>query len=197
MPSATELPSTRLAWCLALALAVTACASPPAPPPPAPAPLLPAEPPPPPPAPAPSPSDLATRQALAASDRARALPPADLAREQSRLGDGTSGPQATLELAMVLAQSHVPADTLRAIALLETLGKSGAPEAAPWQPVARLLASRLAEQRRLEETIERQNQQLRDQQRRLDQLNDKLEALKAIERNLVTRPGAAGGSPPR
>ena len=74
------------------------------------------------------------------------------------------------------------------------LMRSTAPEAAPWQPVARFLASRYAEQRRMEEQIERQSQQARDNQRKLEQLNEKLEALKAIERSLTTRPPAGGAA---
>lgn len=154
---------------------------------------VPAPPPPPPAPPVATASDLATRHVLAATERVRSLPPAELARELARLGDGSAGPQATMELAVALAQSPHPADTVRALVLLDGLQRNPSPDAAAWHPVARLLAAGLAEQRRLEETVERQNQQLRDQQRRLEQLNDKLEALKAIERNLVTRPGAAPG----
>ena len=63
-------------------------------------------------------------------------------------------------------------------------------------PLARLLASRYAEQRRLEEQLDKQNQQLRDVQRRLDQTNERLEALKAIERSLTSRSPAAPTSAP-
>ncbi len=54
-------------------------------------------------------------------------------------------------------------------------------------------------QRRLEEQLERQTQQLREAQRRNDQLNERLEAVRAIERSLTTRPAppaAAQASPP-
>jgi hypothetical protein len=172
------------------------CAVPPSAQPPAPPPEIPAAPrPAPPPAPPiAQPSDLATRQVLAAYDRLRNLASPDLAREQTRLGDGGAGPQAALELALtlVLPPSHTPADTTRALGLVEGVLRNTAPEAAAWQPVARLLQGRLQEQRRLEDTVERQNQQARDTQRRVDQLNDKLEALKAIERSLVTRPPLSG-----
>ena len=62
--------------------------------------------------------------------------------------------------------------------------QAGGDEAAAWAPWARLLAGRAAEQRRLEEQFDRLAQQLRDSQRRIDQLSEKLEALKAIERSL-------------
>ena len=72
----------------------------------------------------------------------------------------------------------------------------GNPEAQALHPLARLLASRYGEQRRLEEQLEKQNQQLREVQRRLDQTNDRLEALKAIERSLTSRQPAAPASAP-
>lgn len=145
-------------------------------------------------APTARPEDLATRELLATHDRLRALAPADLQREQARLGDGGADPRAALELALALVQSpsHVPADTARALGLVDGVVRSTAPEAAPWQPIARLLQGRLMDQRRLEDALERQNQQARDAQRRIEQLSDKLEALKAIERSLVTRPSASG-----
>ncbi len=139
-------------------------------------------------------ADAALRDLLAFNDRARQLTPQDLAAEMARLNDEPPGPRTTLQLALLLGQTRSNGDIARALALLEPLLRSTAPEAAPWQPLARLLASRFAEQRRLEEQIERQNQQARDTQRKLDQLNDKLEALKAIERNLTTRPAATGAA---
>ncbi len=82
----------------------------------------------------------------------------------------------------------------RALALLEPLARPNAP--APWQALARLLQSRFAEQRRLEEQLDKQNQQLRDQQRRIEQLGSQLEALKAIERSLTTRPAVPAAPAP-
>ena len=111
--------------------------------------------------------------------------------------DAAGNPAATLENALQLAQSRQPGDLTRAQALLEPLARDGA--AVPWATLARLLQARLADQRRLDEQIERQAQQLRDQQRRLEQLTSQLEALKAIERSLATRPAPplpAGASSP-
>ena len=51
------------------------------------------------------------------------------------------------------------------------------------------------EQRRLEDLLEKQNQQTRDVQRRLDQTNERLEALKAIERSLTSRPPPPATAP--
>lgn len=163
------------------------------PPPPAPGPE--AAPPPlpvaapvaPPPAPPPAPdpaalADAAARRLLAFHERLRESGPVDLAREQARIGDTPDQPGSTLELALLLAQRQQPGDVARALALVEPLTRASAP--APWQAPARLLHARLAEQRRLEEQVERQATQLREQQRRLEQLGAQLEALKAIERSL-------------
>lgn len=198
MPSAID-PCPRLALAiLSCALLASACTTPPPPAPAEPPPPVVLPPPPPPPAPPLAPAatavDLATRQVLAAHERIRALPAPELAREQQRLGDGSASPQAAVELALVLSQNHRAEDSARAVTLLDNLQRSPHPEAPNYLPVARLLSARIAEQRRLEETLDKQAQQARDNQRRLDQANEKLEALKAIERSLVTRPGAASGA---
>jgi len=157
-------------------------------PPPAPAVVvLPA----PPPAPAATPADLATREMLAFQEHARQLAPADLAKEIARFNDAPVGPRAGFELAVLLAQTRSNGDLARALGLLDGVLRSTAPEAAPLQPLARLVAARLTEQRRLEEQLERQSQQARENQRKIEQLNEKLEALKAIERSLTTRPAAS------
>jgi transcription elongation GreA/GreB family factor len=54
--------------------------------------------------------------------------------------------------------------------------------------LAQLLVSNYAEMRRLNENADKANQQARDSQRRLDQLSEKLEALKNIERTLPGQP---------
>lgn len=210
LPAATT-PRRLTRWAAALALGLLAgCAGlpPAAEPAPAPAPAAPAPPPPPapappPPAPPPQPepgaqADAAARRLLAFSERLRELSPAELAREHARLTEGPADPALTLELALLLGTSRSNGDLPRALALLEPLARPGAP--APWQPLARLLQGRLAEQRRLEEQLERQGQQLREQQRRIEQLGSQLEALKAIERSLSARPqtpAAPAAPPPR
>jgi hypothetical protein len=189
MPLPTELPTELPRLCTLSALLVLAgCTA--LNPPPAPAP-----PPPPPPmvAPArplpPDPERLAATAAqrlIAFQERLRDLGPMETAREQLRLGDAADDPGATLELALLLAQGRGNTDVARALTLVEPLARPDA--RAPWQALARLLQARLQEQKRLEEQIERQGQQLRDQQRRIDQLGSQLEALKAIERSLAARP---------
>ncbi|WP_198970225.1 hypothetical protein [Xylophilus sp. ASV27] len=137
---------------------------------------------------------------LAYADRVRAMAPAELAQELSRLNDlqdARRAPFQDMQLVVVLGQTRAPQDTLRAQALLQRLLAQQNDEARRLQPLARLILARYGEQRRLEEMIDRQSQQLRDNQRRIDLLNERLEAVRAIERSL-TRPGAAGSAaPPR
>jgi hypothetical protein len=159
----------------------------------------------PPPAPAPpdpaDAADLASRRFLAYHDQVRQMPANDLANEITRLSalvsaSPTSAPaDSVLELSIALAQQHNGGDLARAIALLEPLTKSSASELAAWQPLARLLLGRVAEQRRLEDQLAREAAQRREQQRSLQLLNEKLEALKAIERSMTTRPPGAPAAP--
>lgn len=181
---------------------------PPAPPPVAPPPPLPAPVPPPPPAPPPAPqvdpSDAAARKLLAYHEQLRQWSPAELGQELTRLNAfvaanaSSAPPSLVLELSLALAHTRNNGDLARAVALLDPIVKSGNPELLPWQPLARLLQGRFAEQRRLEEQLERVNAQLRESQRNLQQTNDKLEALKAIERSLTPRPTTVpAAAPPR
>lgn len=197
---------------LALPLLLAGCtATPPKPPPPS-APVVPAAPPPPPrvmPVEA-EPAAPATQPALSFNpniggplsamlvyaDRLRGLSPADVTSEINRLGDPGDAPAAQMQLALALAQTKVPADLARAAGLLQKVGSNPAPEAQPLQGLARALAARYLEQRRIEDDRDRQVQQLRESQRRIEQLNDRIEALRAIERSF-TRPNApaAPGQP--
>jgi hypothetical protein len=134
-----------------------------------------------------------TLRMLAYAERVRVMPPAELTQEVSRLGDAAS-PETQIQLSLVLSQLRQLPELIRAQELLaRVLGNA---DAQPLHPLARLLASRFAEQRRLEEQLDKQNQQLRDVQRRLDQTNERLEALKAIERSLTSRQPAAPASAP-
>jgi len=202
------LPGRALPAVLAAALLCGACglfAGPPPPPvrpPPAPAPAP--APPPPPVAVAPedlaAPADKAARRLLAYHEKLRLLSPADLAAEIARMdailapGVTTSPPDTLLDLSLALSLQHNPGDLARAASLLEPLAGDAAPELIPWQSIARLLAGRIAEQRRLEEAAEHQASQLRDTQRTMQQLTEKLEALKAIERSMIKRPAGPGGA---
>lgn len=215
-PAAAAWPRLGLLLLL-LAFGVQGCASRGAPPPPqaapaaAPAPATVPPPPlnasglPPPPAPvippparpapapaaveAPAPAAPASVLAmLAYADRLRSLPPSELTQEINRLGDGGGSPPRQMQLALALLQTQQPADGQRAQSLLQRVLAANGPEVQPLHPLARQVASQHATQRRLEEQLDRQAQVLRDQQRRIDQLSDRLDALRAIERSLPSRP---------
>lgn len=192
------------AWALAGgSLALAACtalqpAPPPAPvPPPPPAPVPVPPPPPPPPPPVADPSEGVARRLLAYNEQLRQLSQAELGQELTRLNALVSAnaqaasPQLVMELSLALTHARNNGDIARAAALLDPIVKSTNPDIAPWQPLARLLSVRLVEQRKLEEQLDRQGLQLRETQRNLQQTNDKLEALKAIERSLTARPPSA------
>jgi len=190
------LSPTRAAFALPFAavLALAACKAPPPPAPPPPptpivvAPVVHCEPP-------RDSQDMAARHLLATQDRLGTLSPSDLTVEANRAIDPGSV-EAAMDQALALGMTRTPGDLARAQVILDGVLRNNAPQADPYRSLARLLAFRLSEQHRAEEAADRLASQLRDQQRdsqrRLDQLNDKLEALKAIERNLNTRPGQKG-----
>jgi primosomal protein N'' len=127
-------------------------------------------------------------QGLAAAvdyaDRVRALPAAELGQEIQRLGDTAYAPLPAVQLALALGKIRTTPNTARAQSLLQRVIADPTPEAQALQPFARVLSAQIADQRRADEQAERQAQQLRDAQRRIEQLNDRLEAVRAIERSL-------------
>ena len=138
------------------------------------------------------------------SEKVRGMSGNELSAELQRIGDPADSPTTQMQVALVLAQTRVPADLARALGLLQRVSTSNASDAKPLQPLARTLAARYNEQRRVEDDRDRQVAQLRDAQRRIDQLNDRIEALRAIERSFA-RPAAnaptgsgtpAGGAAP-
>jgi hypothetical protein len=128
------------------------------------------------------------------ADRLRALSSTEQVKEAAALGDPGNDPVRQLQLALALVYSRQPVDTARAMGLLQRVINHPDPASNPLKPLARLLASRLQDQRRLEDTVERQAQQLRESQRRADALSERLEAMRAIERSLTPRAPAPGAS---
>ncbi|HUD32576.1 MAG TPA: hypothetical protein VMR43_06085 [Variovorax sp.] len=129
------------------------------------------------------------------ADKLRPLAASELAAELSRLGDPGDAPTVQMQAALVLAQTRASADLQRALGLLQRVVASTAPEAQPLQPLARLLAARFLDQRRVEDDRDRQVQQLRESQKRIEQLNERIEALRAIERSFA-RPSGGGHTAP-
>ena len=101
-----------------------------------------------------------------------------------------------MRLALALSQTRQLYDLVRAQELLQKVLASTSEPALQLQTLARLLAARFVEQRRVEDLLDRQNQQLRELQRRLEQTQEKLDALKEIERSLNKRPASAPAAAP-
>jgi len=152
-------------------------------------------------------ADLAARRLLVYHERLRQMSSVEVASEVARLGalissaDTPATPDDVLALALALSLEHGTGDLARASSLLEPLAQDPTPDEQPWQPLAQLLAGRIAEQKRLEDQLDRITAQRRDTQRAIQQLTEKLEALKAIERSMTTRsatmpPAAGPGSAP-
>lgn len=199
-PRLAGRPRARRLHCFCLALCAAAglygCASPaqPSGPRPSGAAYDPA-PPAPPPVPAstaalPSPAEAM----LGHAERVRNLQSAELAQEINRLGDPQDSAPRLIQLAIALAATRTPANSVRAQALLQRVLTQADAQAQALHPLARMLQAQYTETRRLEEQVERQNQQVKEAHRRIDQLNDRLEALRAIERSLP-RPAAAASAP--
>lgn len=134
-----------------------------------------------------SPVDEAGRQLQQWQDALRQATPESLNTLAARLAAEPATPAGMVHLALVWLHTHNPGDAARALAQMEGLANANDPATAAWTNWLPLLAARAAEQKRLEEQINRQTQQLRDNQRRIDQLTEQLEALKAIERSLAPR----------
>lgn len=113
-------------------------------------------------------------------------PSPEALRERPAGGD----PYLLMQQAIQLANARPP-ELQRASALLESVLKSAHPYAADLTPLARLLHDQYGERLRLE-------QQWREAQRRGDLLQEKIDALTAIERSLPARPQPKpmpGGTP--
>jgi len=116
----------------------------------------------------------------------------ELARTRGQLAAQPGNPDAQIRLALLLAQVKGNSGDLgRAQGVLETLLKSTDEAARALHPLARMLAEQLTERQRLENLIERQGAQLKESQRKVQELQEKIERLAEIERSLpsATRPG--------
>lgn len=136
------------------------------------------------------PAPDAVARVLTYSERVRTMPAVELSQELARMtapGEANT-PASLVQLSLVLSQLRQLPDLIRGQELLARVLANASPDAQSLHPIARLLAFRYGEQRRLEDQLERERQQTREVQRKLDQTNERLEALKAIERSLTTRP---------
>lgn len=127
---------------------------------------------------------------LAYQGALRLMTPSELVKAQLDLAKADHAPSNTIRRAMLQASVRGPGDLARAQALLEPLATATGKDAQLLAPLVQLLSGQYAELRRQDESIDKLNGQLRDAQRRIEQLNEKLEALKNIERSLSVRPAA-------
>jgi len=189
----TKNPQTRAGLLLPLLLCA-ACTTP-APPAPVPLPVMPA--------PVvhapitvmPAPADevgpmLSYHQSL------RKMTQGELLKELSGLSLQQKTPKNLLQSGMALMLTRSPGDLARAQAQFDAVATSNDAEAAPLKSLAAMLSTYCAEQRRLSDHADKLGAQLKEGQRKNEQLNDMLEALKAIERGLPVRPssGASTGA---
>ena len=136
------------------------------------------------------PAPDAVARVLTYSERVRTMPTVELNLELARMTapSEASVPASQVQLSLVLSQLRQLPELIKAQELLARVLANASLDAQPLHPLARLLAFRYGEQRRLEEQLEKERQQTREVQRKLDLTNERLEALKAIERSLTTRP---------
>lgn len=104
-------------------------------------------------------------------------------------------PNIQIRQAMLLGHPRSGLDSGRALALLEGLLKSTDPAAVELQPLARLLADQYAERLRLDSQLDRQGGQLKESQRKAQELQEKLDSLADIERTLTPPPRSGKGVP--
>jgi len=133
---------------------------------------------------------------LAFHQQLQRLSSQELARERTNLAAQPPLPAVQVRLAMAYGQPRGGGDLVRASALLEAVLKSNDPMAVSLHPLARLLADNYTERQRNDMQVEKLNQQIRDGQRRADQLQEKLNALADIERSLPARPRGARPAAP-
>jgi methyl-accepting chemotaxis protein len=132
---------------------------------------------------------------LAYHQSLRRMTQGELLKELSGITLQQRTPKITLQTGMILMLTRGGGDLARAQSIFDSVANATEPEADGLKPLAQLLSSHCAEARRLADSVDRLNAQLRDTQRKSDQLSDTLEALKAIERGLPVRPtsGASAG----
>lgn len=131
---------------------------------------------------------------LAYHQSLRRMSQGELLKELSGISLQQKTPKNALQAGMILMLTRGSGDLARAQSLFDSVAGTGEAEAAALKPLAQLMSSHCAEARRLSEQNERLQAQLKDNQRKTDQLNETLEALKAIERGLPVRPSAGTGA---
>jgi hypothetical protein len=136
----------------------------------------------------PDPALESLNQLLAYQASLRQLSAADLARALVDANRQTVTGKVLVRRTMLIIAQRNSADLAKAQSMLDSLLQSDQEEDQFLKPLARTLAGNIADLRRQDDALVRLAAHLRDAQRRNELLNDKLEALKNIERTLSTRP---------
>ena len=131
---------------------------------------------------------------LAYHQSLRRMTQGELLKELSGILQQQRTPKIALQTGMILMLTRGSGDLARAQTLFDGVASSNDPDAQGLRAFAGLLGSYCAEARRLGEHVDRLSGQLKDTQRKTEQLNDTLEALKAIERGLPVRPTSGGST---
>ena len=114
---------------------------------------------------------------------------ADLTKELTALNSAPAGAATEVRKAIVLGYMRDPARSARARAILAGVLLMDDADALALRPLVEWMISNDTELRRVTQlSNERQAVQLKDAQRRYDQLNDKLEAMKRIESSQPASP---------
>jgi len=131
---------------------------------------------------------------LAYHQSLRKMSQGELLKELSSLAVQPKTPRTLLQSGMALMLTRSPGDLARAQAQFDAVATGSEEDAAPLRPLAQMLSSYCAEQRRLNDHLDKLTAQLKEGQRKNEQLNDMLEALKAIERGLPVRPSSGSSA---
>ncbi|WP_288393473.1 hypothetical protein [uncultured Herbaspirillum sp.] len=121
---------------------------------------------------------------LAYNAQLRKMTPAELGRELQRINTYPAGPATNVRRAMALSLTRDAIDLAKAEAQLWNVMADRSVEAEKLKPLVQLLVGHYSDLRRVADSAEKSSVQLKEAQRKVDQLNDKLEALKNIERTL-------------
>jgi hypothetical protein len=119
------------------------------------------------------------------------MTPAELGRERMVLVAVPQTPYTQVRLAMLLGHPRVSRISARAGAARQR-AQVQRPGGAALSPLARQVADNYLERLKLEGQLDKQGQQLKDSQRKIGELQDKLDSLADIERTLTPRPRAVG-----
>jgi hypothetical protein len=121
---------------------------------------------------------------LAYNAHLRKLSPAELGRELQRINGNPASPSNNVRRAMALSLTRDPIDLAKAEAQLWNVMGDNSVEAEKLKPLVQVLVGHYSDLRRVADGAEKSSVQAKEAQRKVDQLNDKLEALKNIERSL-------------